>query len=127
MRAFSRRERKYMQICQRRILDELACLLEILLGFSRESHQDVSAEPDVRQLILNMSQQFPKSSGGVWPSHATQNPVAAALHRDVEMAREDGIRGCKTDDSAVKTHRLDAAQANPAETGDFDYPAEKAD
>ena len=65
-------------------------LLEILLGFTGESHDNVRAHPHFRPSCAQFVDQFQKPIACVTSMHQLEHPIAAALHGQMGILHEFG-------------------------------------
>ena len=60
-------------------------LLEILLGFPRKAYNQVCSQAGLRHSRPDFPHQLPIALHRIYPVHGLENPVAAVLHRQMEM------------------------------------------
>ena len=60
-------------------------LLEVLLGFPRKAYNQVCSQAGLRHSRPDFPHQLPIALHRIYPVHGLENPVAAVLHRQMEM------------------------------------------
>ena len=67
------------------LLHQLQCALEILLRLTGETHDDVAGEGDARHGLAGVLDEFQILLNGIVAVHLHQQPVGAALHRQMQV------------------------------------------
>ena len=81
----SGRKRKQMQVSERVLFDEPACVREVLARLPGETNNDVRTQSPVFSQRKRELDELAQARSGVVTIHSAQNPVIGALNRQMQM------------------------------------------
>ena len=84
-----RRVREHVEVGERQLRDDGDGLVEVPVALTGEPRDHVGAETEVRDRRGEALDDPPIHRRGVRPSHASQDAIASALERDMEVRRHD--------------------------------------
>src|ERR1035438_1655373 len=93
--------------------DELAQLLEVRGGFTREAHDEAGAYGDARNGAADALDQLEKNLARPSALHALENAAARVLQRHVDVPGEGGVSGDGVEQALRDFVRIGVEEADP--------------
>ena len=97
-------------------LQKVERLLEILLGFAREAHDNVCGDGNLALCLFHPRNSLHILLARVEALHAAQHVAGSALHRKVYVVTEDRIGVNGINDGLDEIPRMGSGEAYPADS-----------